>query len=463
MHKLYYQFPNTWFGDCMPFGHGNEFFLYHQRDTRKPGPFGEPFGWDLATTSDFVHYKDCGVAVPRGTDEEQDQFIFAGSVFEAEGQYHIFYTGYNRDYPAQGKASQVLMHAVSDDLYHWTKTKEALTFTPQEGYDPDDWRDPFVLWNEEEQVYMLILGARKIGPKTQQTGRTVKFTSTDLKNWKFEGDFWAPGLFTMHEMVDLFQIGDWWYHGVTEYSDRSKMVYRMSKSINGPWIAPADDAFDGRAYYAGRTFCLNGQRILFGWVPTKENSDDHANFEWAGTFVAHEIYQREDGTLGVKIPDTVWAAFNEREKIADFTIDSPYAREEKVVARECGDLFSFEADVKFSGDPRSFGVRILESEEKAQAYQFLFHVKENRYVFEKNPNWPWFGCMNIGLERPIDLNAGETYHIQIIFDDDIATLYVNGVALNTRAYEKPGDSLSLFVTDGTLEVTNASIARGIKA
>lgn len=110
MQKLYYQFPETWFGDCMPFGHGDKFYLYHQRDTRKPGPFGEPFGWDLATTSDFVHYEDCGVAIPRGTDEEQDQFIFAGSVFEAEGQYHIFYTGYNRDYPALGKPSQVLMH-----------------------------------------------------------------------------------------------------------------------------------------------------------------------------------------------------------------------------------------------------------------------------------------------------------------------------------------------------------------
>ena len=55
-----------------------KFYLYHQRDTRKPGPFGEPFGWDLATTSDFVHYEDKGVAIPRGTDEEQDQFIFAG-------------------------------------------------------------------------------------------------------------------------------------------------------------------------------------------------------------------------------------------------------------------------------------------------------------------------------------------------------------------------------------------------
>ena len=40
MQKLYYQFPGTWFGDCMPFGHGDKFYLYHQRDTRKPGPFG---------------------------------------------------------------------------------------------------------------------------------------------------------------------------------------------------------------------------------------------------------------------------------------------------------------------------------------------------------------------------------------------------------------------------------------
>ncbi|MBT9846659.1 glycosyl hydrolase family 32, partial [Blautia sp. MCC289] len=115
--KIYYQHPQTWFGDCMPFGKGDTFYLFHQRDTRVPCPFGEPFGWDLATTKDFVTYEDCGVAIPRGTDEEQDQFIFAGSICEdKEGKYHAFYTGYNRDYPKQGKPSQVLMHAVSEDL-----------------------------------------------------------------------------------------------------------------------------------------------------------------------------------------------------------------------------------------------------------------------------------------------------------------------------------------------------------
>ena len=41
----------------MPFGKGDEFFLFHQRDNRNPEPFGEPFGWDLATTKDLVDYR----------------------------------------------------------------------------------------------------------------------------------------------------------------------------------------------------------------------------------------------------------------------------------------------------------------------------------------------------------------------------------------------------------------------
>lgn len=446
----------------MPFGYGDKFYLYHQRDTRKPEPFGEPFGWDLVLTSDFVTYENMGTAVPRGTDEEQDQFIFAGSIFEAEQQYHIFYTGYNRNYPAMGKASQVLMHAYSNDLLHWIKSQTKLTICPQEGYDPNDWRDPWVIWNEEKEEYLLILGARKMGPKTKQTGRTVKFTSKDLKEWKFEGDFWAPDLYTMHEMPDLFKIGDWWYHIVTEYSDRSKMIYRMSRSLEGPWIAPADDAFDGRAYYAGRTYCLKGRRILFGWVPTKEDGDDNKNFQWAGTFAAHEVYQREDGTLGVRCPDTVKEAFKEYEKTEAFVINSPDKRSENTLFENTGDIFKWEADVVFSEGTRSFGVRFYENAENEEAYQFIFHIPENRFVFGKCPNWPWPANQNIGLERPIKLESDRTYHIQMIVDDTIATLYVEGVALNTRIYQRMGESLSIFAAEGKISVENCNIARGLQ-
>ena len=458
--KLFYEPNNAYFGDCMPFYHDGTFYVFHQRDARNPRPF-EPFEWSLATTKDFVHYEDKGVAIPKEGDDSPEQYIFAGSVFEGNHKFHAIYTAYNRDFAAQGKDAQVLMSAESDDLLNWKKTGKFVLPAP-EGYDGNDWRDPFILWEEESQQYIMILGARKLQGKKKRTGRTVWFTSKDLAEWHFEGDFWAPETFTMHEMPDLFKIGDWWYHIVTEYSDRSKMVYRMSKSLNGPWIAPKDDAFDGRAYYAGRTFELNGQRILFGWVATKDKDDDDENFIWAGTFMAHEVYQKEDGTLGVRIPETVWNAFDKEEKKDDFVIDTPTKSSEVVVGRNTGDIFKFEADVEFSEGTRTFGVRFYEDEDKAESYQFVFNVTENRYVFEKKPNWPWPANQNIGLERPIDLIPGKKYNIRMIVDDTIATIYVDGVALNARAYKRPGESLSLFASEGSMKITNCKVTTGLK-
>lgn len=50
MYQLYYQPEGIWVGDIMPYGKEGQFYVYHQRDTRNPGPFGEPFGWALATS-----------------------------------------------------------------------------------------------------------------------------------------------------------------------------------------------------------------------------------------------------------------------------------------------------------------------------------------------------------------------------------------------------------------------------
>ncbi len=143
-------------------------------------------------------------------------------------------------------------------------------------------------------------------------------------------------------------------------------------------------------------------------------------------------------------------------------IDTPYARQEQILFNDTTDLFRFEADVEFSEGTRSFGLRFYENEETSQSYQYLFNIEENRYRFEKSPNMPWPANQNIGLERPIRLEAGKKYHIQMILDDTIATIYVDGVALNTRFYQKFGQSLSLFVTDGTLTVTNAGLSKTIK-
>jgi len=440
----------------MPFYHDNKFYLYHQRDTRNPGPFGEPFGWSLVCTTNFVQYEELGEVLPRGGDDAQDQFIFAGSLFATNGVFYAMYTGFNRDYSKQGKASQVLMVATSTDLINWNKTSEKLVL-PQEGYDPTEWRDPFVFWNENAQEYVIILGARKLDGNKIRTGRTVFFTSSDFKTWNFKGDFWAPNLFFMHEMPDIFQIGDIWYLLTTEYSDKNKTIYRMSKSLDGPWTAPLDDAFDGRAYYAARSCSDGNKRYLFGWVPTKEGDDDLGNWQWGGTLVVHEIYQREDSTLGVKPPDGFAYAFLQEDRLTNMplTLSSQDSCVEAYLVQDTGNLFNFKANVSFSAGTRSFGIRLFEDETTGEAYEFIFQIGEQRVLFDKTPNLPWFRYMNKGLERPLRLEADQKYRIQIIVDNTIATLYVEGVALNTRMYAKAGQALAIYVVDGKLMVENA--------
>ena len=81
--KLFYEPQGAYFGDCMPFYHDGKFYVFHQRDKRDPQPF-EPFEWSLATTTDFIHYEDMGVAIPKEGEDDPEQYIFAGSVFEGK-------------------------------------------------------------------------------------------------------------------------------------------------------------------------------------------------------------------------------------------------------------------------------------------------------------------------------------------------------------------------------------------
>lgn len=64
------------------------------------------------------------------------------------------------------------MLASSPDLLNWEKTNEQLV-APQPGYDPHEWRDPYVFWNADSGEYILILGARRLDGAKLRTGCTV--------------------------------------------------------------------------------------------------------------------------------------------------------------------------------------------------------------------------------------------------------------------------------------------------
>ena len=49
---------------------------------------------------------------------------------------------------------------------------------------------------------------------------------------------------------------------------------------------------------------------MFGWLPTREGETDSGKWQWGGELVVHEMVQRADGTLTVRPPETVLAAFD---------------------------------------------------------------------------------------------------------------------------------------------------------
>lgn len=450
-HEIYYQPKDVWVGDIMPYAQNGKFYIYHQRDKRVHGPITDPFGWSLTTTTDFIHYHDYGESLKHGNDQERDQFIYAGSVFEANNTIHAFYTGYNKNFLQAGKPSQVLLHATSTDFVHWTKSRDALKLEPQAGYDDRNWRDPAVIWDEEQKEYLLILGARKGKDKHKLTGRLVKYTSKDLENWTFKGDFWSPGLYTMFEMPQLFKMGDWWYLIYSEYSVKNKVSYRMSKKLSGPWIKPKDESFDGRAYYAARTAFDGKRRVLFGWVPTKIAENDMNNYEWGGTFVPQEIYQRADNSLGVRPISEICSAFINRKQIESLRLEAVDSVKEKTIVANTGEHFYFHAHINFSSTASDFSVRLYQNSTTDESYEFRFNLDEHQLTLDKHPCYRWYQMMNKGLSRPINLQAGKDYDLKVIVDDNILTIYLDGVALNARVYHKFGHALSVTVTNGTID------------
>ncbi len=94
-------------------------------------------------------------------------------------------------------------------------------------------------------------------------------------------------------------MGDWWYLVFSEYSEGNKIHYRRSKNLYGPWEAPFDDAFDGRAYMQDVQHLMENEEYFLDGC--QQESITMTRTHTCGEELScHTVFQKEDGTLGVK-------------------------------------------------------------------------------------------------------------------------------------------------------------------
>lgn len=450
--SLFYKPDDGWAADCIPFYWQGEYHLFYLKDYRDKAAHGEGIPWFHLGTRDFVTFSEYGEALPRGTRDAQDLYVFTGCVVERDGAFHIFYTGHNPHLRAQGKPEQAVMHAVSDDLHIWRKITEDTFFAPHgphDLYEPHDWRDPFVFWNAEAGEYWMLLAARlKEGPSNRR-GCTALCASSDLQRWEIRAPFWTPGLYYTHECPDLFRMGDWWYLVFSEFSSTCVTRYRMATSLRGPWLASRNDTFDGRAVYAAKTASDGERRFVFGWNPTRVEERNDRSWQWGGNVVVHEVAQRRDGSLIVHAPDGVNRAFHTKMPLTvtsrlgncvitatSITLDEP-ASFAYADAGPLPDACRIAARVSFDESTHGCGLMLRVSDDLEAGYYIRLESSRNRLVFD---SWPRAGDIPfmVELERPLDVDLREPVEIVALVDGTVCEMYIAGTsAMSARLYDLP--------------------------
>ena len=476
VREFFYRPLSACAGDFIPYYKDGRFHLFFLLDWRdKPG-HGEGVPWYQVSTTDFVHFVEHGEMLPRGGKDDQDLYVFTGSVIEGEGKYHIFYAGYNPYFNPRGKPEQAILHAVSSDLLNWKKVPEDTFYAPPERYERNDWRDPFVFWNPEASEYWMILAARlKPGP-SRRRGCTALCTSKDLKKWEVKEPFWAPGLYFTHECPDLFKIGDWWYLIFSEFSDVIRTRYRMSRSLSGPWLTPKRDYFDGRAFYAAKTASDGQHRFLFGWEASHSGDQDYSGWQWGGNLIVHEVHQQSDGTLSVAVPASIDAAWTKplavqfplqlgqvKVKGDEVNLSAPGSFA-CAAADMMPDRCKIEAQAQFDSDTRGFGIMLRTSDDLESSYYVRFEPQNQRLVIDSWPRAPKQAVVGLenghmpGLFSWIPLDPGVPIDIKVLVDRATAVVYFGGrSALTLRMYDLPIGRWGFFVDQGNASFRNIKI------
>ena len=475
MKNIFYKPKDGWVGDTIPFAHDGKFYIYYLHDERKGNTqdeYGYRTSWNLLITEDGVNVKDCKVVLPVGEYDDADYACYTGSVIEGnDGNFHMFYTAqnnYNPKYHRDGKPLQYVAHAISTDLINWEKLPE-LTFGADERiYEPFDWRDPFVFYNEEEKCFDMLLAARLRGASEKNGGCVGLCRSYDLLHWEAKEPFYNPESYMTHECPDLFKLGNKWYLVYSTFSEKFVTHYRMSDKLSGPWTSPIEDTFDGRAFYAAKTAQVGDKRMAFAWVPTKRGESDFGQYKWGGNFIAHEINQTTDNKLTVKPAEGLINMFNKEfvnEKLNKVEIEN-YEGEKSYVIDGMKDTCMIEAVIEFSEGVRSFGIGLRQDSALANGYYLRFEPFYNRIVADM---WPrrirgvnqWYvdgdKPFMVELERPFDYKSlkDNKVHIRVVADGSIICLYVNDItALTMRAYNLNRTNWGFFVKDGSIRVSD---------
>ncbi|MFR8470259.1 hypothetical protein BLA28_00175 [Eisenbergiella tayi] len=445
-------------GDFMPFFWKGTYYLFYLYK----------YCVYAVETRDFVSFGEPYLVLQNGSPDDQDWHIGTGSVFEHDGLFTFHYTGFcEGNNGVEGKNVQVVLRATSRDLKHWEKDKEFFFRPDTEYYGNLHWRDPHVIWNEELGKFCMLITATEKEGAYLRTGCTAVYVSEDVRNWEHYKTLYAPRTFITHECHDCFRMGDKWYLTFSNYSRWWETRYRVADSFDGPWRVPAeDDMFDGREFYAAKSVTDGKKRYMIGWESIREDCRDNGRHLWGGNLLVHELVQREDGSLGVRLPETIEDSFRKELPVTLSPRQGSFAEDKEGLTGSVPDGFGWaglgmlketcllQTTLSWSEGTEAVGLMIHTDDELRKWCQLRLEVRHGKILMDRYNRVD--GDQYYLDERPVVFRDNKA-EVKLIVSGNIMLVYVDDVALACRCYEIGIGEVGIFVEYGNVRCTQTRL------
>jgi len=451
-------------GDVMPFYHEDTWHFFYLHDS-PPKPGFHP--WYRLSTTDFTTYQDHEEVIPVVHDlESQELALGTGSVIEKDGVFYAFYTAHN----GRLVPKEMFMLSKSNDLITWKK--QALIIDPREyGFNPYDFRDPHVVYVEEETKYYMLFTTRYLGK-----GAIGYLVSDDLLSWEKTGD----GIFFLNndetgtgaldsnlECPTLWYYNGYWYMTFSDQWPKRQTHYVYKKNFNDPWIRPQMNTFDSAGLYAGKVAASESKMILAGWVSHDFNRPNE--FGWGGNFIAHELKQNSNGTLYVDVVSEIKEKINHPQQLS--VIDSTVSKAttsliefnqrdgyQRVTFNELDGISIIEGYLDIRNIEGRFGL-FFDYREGASSYHYDFDLTNRKIAFYRN-DFSQTDVKNLYTSNDF-FNSSNHLKFSLLFeeaidgDGTIVTLYVeNQVAHTARMFRVDKANFGFYSLNSDVRITD---------
>lgn len=422
---------NTGVGDCMPFARDGRWCLYYLLDRRghasKQGLGAHQ--WAQISTADLKNWTIHPMAV--GITEQWEGSICTGSLIQKDGKTYAFYAVRMSD----GSPAR-LTWAVSDDGVHFEKSGRYFALTAP--YEPVSARDPMVFSGADGQYHMLVTTSLvDTGP---YGGCLAHLTSPDLLTWTQHGPFIVPGYSDQPECSDYFEWNGWYY---LVFSNFAIGRYRMSRNPFGPWIRPENDVLDATAVRVPKTAAFRDRRLSAGFLSRRPMT-------YAGNAVTHELFQRSDGTLGIRHLEEILPEAGSVRELPELRLDAGQNRAASQLPAMHGG-FRLKAMLRPDAGNMLFGIILKFGEDRRYRIEFDPAAKMVAIV---RPGEDFDRCYGRDLLRNVELSGG--IPVDLIVNDDILDMTLaDGRVMTMRLDDKAGDGTQteLYAMAGSMTVS----------